>query len=118
MGENQTDEFDSLHDAIEATRKGIAHLARDLQMERLERKEIKSEIERLAGLGPSVDKFKKAMTSELTELVRDSVANAKVDIHSRVQLLMVEMRGQLEATPLATINPSDIPMSIACATSL
>lgn len=95
LEEAQFDQYDVAREAIDATRAGMEHLARELQAERLARREMQAEIDALAALGPSFDRFKKSLTSELITMVKESIENVNVDIHSRVQLLILELRSQL-----------------------
>lgn len=117
LEETQADEFDALHDANNATRTGMERLARDLQIERAERREMQAHMQHLAGLGPSFERFQKDLKSELAELIRESAANVKVDVSSRSQLVMVELRGELQRASVAS-SPTDSTTEPATTVSL
>jgi len=99
LEEARADDVAGLRAAIEATQQGMAKLAHDLAIERSERSEVVHEIQQVFSLGASIDRFQKALKAECTDMIRDSMTSAQSAVSSRVQLMLLELREEVQRTP-------------------
>lgn len=105
----------ALRDAIDATRTGIARLARELHIERTERKQAVGDVQRLADdvtkrvMGPTLDRIQKSIRADTALMIDESVANMRGEISSRVQLLLAELRGEAHRGSPRPWTAPDVP---------
>lgn len=118
LEEVHSDDVGGLRDAIEATREGMARLARDLQIERNELVETQRDVQSLALIGPSIDRFQKTLKAELMDMIRDSVSSAQAAVNSRVQLTLIELREEVQRTPRELVDAGQLNARSGAARSL
>lgn len=88
--------------ALDATRTGIAGLARDLHYDKQARKKVFSDLQALAHnvgqqvVNPALESATRQLQAELRRFVQQEVSKVQGAIDSRMQLFFAELRGKVQ----------------------